>query len=147
MADDCVCYREIKNIEDTLKLQRDIDQLGNWTRTRGMRFQPVKYNMMQVTRKNTNKIQAFYTLEGTVLENVDSIKYMYLGVTITYDLRWNKHVRYICTKAYRTLGFLRRTLFSCPQDVKETVYKGMVRPILAYRAKFGTLIPKEINRN
>ena len=30
-ADDCVCYREIKNEEDTLKLQRDIDrfrQLG-----------------------------------------------------------------------------------------------------------------------
>ena len=24
-ADDCVCYREIKDKEDTLKLQRDID--------------------------------------------------------------------------------------------------------------------------
>ena len=27
-ADDCVCYREIKDIEDTLKLQKDIDRLG-----------------------------------------------------------------------------------------------------------------------
>ena len=26
-ADDCVCYRKIKNEEDTLKLQRDIDRL------------------------------------------------------------------------------------------------------------------------
>ena len=24
-ADDCVCYREIKNVEDTVKLQKDID--------------------------------------------------------------------------------------------------------------------------
>ena len=31
-ADDCVCYREIKNEEDTLKLQRDIDHLGSWAR-------------------------------------------------------------------------------------------------------------------
>ena len=31
-ADDCVCYREIKNEEDTLKLQRDIDRLGSWAR-------------------------------------------------------------------------------------------------------------------
>ena len=31
-ADDCVCYREIKDKEDTLKLQRDIDRLGNWAR-------------------------------------------------------------------------------------------------------------------
>ena len=47
-----------------------------------MRFQPVNCNMMQVTRK-LNKIQASYALEGTVLENVDNIKYH--GVTITND--------------------------------------------------------------
>ena len=28
-ADDCVCYREIKDKEDTLKLQMDIDRLVN----------------------------------------------------------------------------------------------------------------------
>ena len=95
-----------------------------------MRFQPVKCNMMQLTNKNLNKIQASYTLEGTVLENVDNIKY--LGVTITNDLKWNRHISNICTKANRTLGFLRQTLFSCPQNVKEAAYKGMVRPILEY---------------
>ena len=95
-----------------------------------MRFQPVKCNMMQLTNKTLNKIQASYTLEGTVLENVDNIKY--LGVTITNDLKWNTHISNICTKANRTLGFLRRTLFSCPQNVKEAAYKGMVRPILEY---------------
>ena len=31
-ADDCVCYREIKDKEDTLNLQRDIDRLGHWVR-------------------------------------------------------------------------------------------------------------------
>ena len=35
------------------------------------------------------------------------------------------------SKANRTLGFLRRNLFSCPQDVKEAAYS-MVRPILEY---------------
>ena len=48
-----------------------------------MRFQPVKCNMMQLTKNLTNKIQASYTLEGTVLETVESIKY--LGMTITND--------------------------------------------------------------
>ena len=47
-ADDCVCYREIKDEEDTMKLQRDIDRLGSWARKWGMRFQPVKCNMMQL---------------------------------------------------------------------------------------------------
>ena len=86
-----------------------------------MRFQPVKCNMMQLTRKHLNKIQASYTLEGAVLEIMDIIKH--LGVTITNDLKCNTHIINICTKANRTLGFLRRTLYSCPQNVKEAAYK------------------------
>ena len=129
-ADDCVCYREIKNEEDTLKLQRDIDRLGSWARKWGMRFQPVKCNMMQLTNKRSSKIQASYTLEGTLLENVESIKY--LGVTITNDLKWNTHISNVCTKANKTLGILRKNLYSCPPDVKEAAYKGLVRPVLEY---------------
>ena len=36
-ANDCVCYRKIKDIEDTLKLQRDIDRLDNKVWKRGMK--------------------------------------------------------------------------------------------------------------
>ena len=74
VADDCVCYCEIKTEEDTLKLQRDIDRLVSWARKWGMRFQPVKCNMMQLTNKRSSKIQANYTLEGTVTENVKKHK-------------------------------------------------------------------------
>ena len=85
--------------------------------------------MMQLTKKH-NKIDASYTLEGTVLANVESIKY--LGVTITIDLKWNSHIRNVCSRANRTLCFLRRNLFSCPQDVKGAAYKTLVRPIFEY---------------
>ena len=95
-----------------------------------MRFQSVKCNMMQLTRKWIKKIHASYTLEGTDLENVESIKY--IGVTITSYLRWNTHVSNVCTKANRTFGLLRRNLYSCPLDIKEPAYKGLVRPVLDY---------------
>ena len=129
-ADDCVCYREIKDKEGTMKFQSDIDRLGFWARKWGMRFKPVKCNMMQLTRKQIEKIHASCALEGTDLENVESIKC--LGVTITSDLRWNTHVSNVCTKANRSLGFLRRNLYSCPQEVKKAAYKGLVRPVLDY---------------
>ena len=101
-----------------------------------MRFQPVKCNMMQLTNKRSSKIHANYTLEGTALENVESIKY--LGVTITNDLKWNTHISNVCTKANRTLGFLKRNLYSCPPDVKEAAYKGLVRPVLEYAVIYNT---------
>ena len=113
-----------------MKLQRDIDRLGSWAKKWGMRFQPVKCNVMQLTRKRIKTIHASYTLEGTDLENVESIKYP--GVTITSDLRWTIHVSNVCTKANRTLGFLRKNLYSCLQEVKEAAYKGLMRPVLDY---------------
>ena len=77
-----------------------------------MRFKPVKCNMMQLTNKRSSKIQANYTLEGNVLEKVESIKY--LGVTITNDLKWNTHtcISNVCTKANRTLLLLLLLLYS-----------------------------------
>ena len=87
-----------------MKLQKDIDRLGNWDRKWVMRFQLVKCNMMQLTKKLTTKIQFFYNLECTVLDNVESIKYP--SVTITNDLKWTTHIINICTKANRTLGIL-----------------------------------------
>ena len=101
-----------------------------------MRFQPVKCNIMQITRKRIKKTNASYSFEGKVLDNVEKIKH--LGITITNDLKWNTHVSHVCTKANRTLGFLRRNLAACPRDVKESAYKGLVRPILEYVVQFGT---------
>ena len=83
-TDDCACYSEIKDIEDTVKLQEDIDRLGCSARSLGMRFQPVKCNIMQITRKRTKKINVSYRQEGPGLDNVEEIKY--LCVPITNDL-------------------------------------------------------------
>ena len=57
-ADDCVCYRKIKGTEDTVKLEVDIDHLGSWARKWGMRFQPVKCNIMQITITNGTRMSA-----------------------------------------------------------------------------------------
>ena len=75
------CYREIKGTEDTVKPQEDIDRLRCWARKWGMRFQPVRCNIMQIKRKRIKKVNASYNCEGTFLGNVEYIKY--LGVTIT----------------------------------------------------------------
>ena len=47
-------------------------------------------------------------------------------------MKWNTRVSNICTKANRTIGFLRRNLAACPKDVKESAYKGLSRPVLEY---------------
>ena len=56
----------------------------------------------------------------------------YLGVYISDNLTWNKHIHQITSKANRSLGFIRRNLYSCPQRTKEAAYKTLVRPLVEY---------------
>ena len=44
------------------------------------------------------------------------------------NVRWNTHV----SKANRTLGFLRRKLYSCPKDANKSAYKVLVRQVLEH---------------
>ena len=128
-ADDCVCYREIKDTEDTLKLQKDIDQLGCWARKWGMRFQPVKCNMMQITRERIKRsmLQILWRERSSKMSKTSSI----LG-SLSQMIYDGIHVSNVCTKANQTLGFLRRNLYACPQEVKEAAYKGLVCLVLEY---------------
>ena len=49
-ADDCLIYRNIKNKEDQIALQKYLDLLENWGNTWGMRFKAAKCNIMRVSR-------------------------------------------------------------------------------------------------
>ena len=62
-VDDCVCYCQIKEKKDTVKLKNDIDRTDyeHGQRKWGIEFQSVKCNMMQLTRKQTEQINAEYT--------------------------------------------------------------------------------------
>ena len=69
-ADDCLIYRNIKNKEDKIALQKDLILLENWGNTWGMRTRdPKLFN---------------YSLTGQVLEEFMDAKY--LGVTLSNDL-------------------------------------------------------------
>ena len=56
----------------------------------------------------------------------------YLGVQISRDLRWDKHIDYITSKANSTLGFLRRNINISNPRIKQQSYTTLVRPVLEY---------------
>ena len=64
------------------------------------------------------------------MKSADSAKY--LGVTLSTDLRWNRHIDNITHKANQTLGFLRRNLKINSVALKTKAYRTLVRPTLEY---------------
>ncbi len=130
-ADDCLLYRKIKSENDQLALQNDLSGLEKWGVNWGMRFNAKKCNVLRLARQQS-PLMFDYKLGGHILEVVTEAKY--LGVTISNNLTWTAHITNITNKANSTLAFLRRNLKSCPQPLKETAYKSMVRSVLEYSA-------------
>lgn len=71
-----------------------------------------------------------YYVDGRKLSPV--INHPYLGVMLSNDLKWNSHVNNIVAKANRSLGFVKRNLYSCPETTKRSGYVTIVRPTLEY---------------
>ena len=47
----------------------------------------------------------------------------YLGVTLSNDLEWSKHIATMTNKANSMLSFLRRNMKGCPEKLKQTYQK------------------------
>ena len=128
-ADDCLLYRVIRRPEDQLILQRDLDSLEEWTKTWGMKFNPSKCTILTVSNSQS-PLTNIYHLSGTALSHVDYAKY--LGVTLSKDLKWSKHIQSATSRCCSTLGLLRRNLYMCPMELREHAYFTLVRSRLEY---------------
>ena len=131
-ADDSVLYRNIRNQNDQVILQNDVHTISSWL----MELNINKCSVLSITLKPNSSFHDNNIL-GATHKRVTN--HDYLGVTISSDLNWLRHVAKIYNKASRTLGLLKRTLSSCSQNVKSIAYKMLVRPQLEYASEVWNL--------
>jgi len=130
-ADDCLVYRTINSVQDQLQLQHDLDSLADWASCWSMSFNRSKCTIITISR-SISPLHKFYTLCGVVLQHVTEARY--LGVLLSDDLQWSKHVQHITGKANSMLGLLHRNLHHCPEKMRELAYISLVRSRLEYCA-------------
>ena len=88
---------------------------------------------MRVSRTRDSKhFNYSLTGPGQVLEEVMDAKY--LGVTLSNDLEWSKHIATMTNKANPKLLFLRRNLKGCPEKLNQTAYFSFIRSFMEYGA-------------
>ena len=105
------------------------DRQGRQSLAARMKFNIDKCYTMQAGRTRHN-ILSTYILHDDPLPITESTKY--LGITISSDLKLNKHISSITSKANRTLGILRRNLKLSSHTVKTHAYQALFRPHLEY---------------
>ena len=58
----------------------------------------------------------------------------YLGVTLSNDLEWSKHIATMTNKANSKLSVLRRNLKGCPEKLNQTTYFYLIHSFMEYGA-------------
>ena len=96
-----------------------------WTDGRPLDSHPISSRAKKPTLFN-------YTLHGVGRKETDSAKY--LGVNISRDLSWAKHINQITMKNNNSLKFIKRNIQTNNPRLKESASKTYVRPLVEYAA-------------
>ena len=81
-----------------------------------------------------NNFQHNYTMANQQL--IATEEQRNLGITITRDLKWQKHTEKSCKTANRVLGFIARNFNYKSTELMLPLYKSLVRPHLEYAVQF-----------
>lgn len=130
-ADDFKIGRVVNNREDCEALQRDINNVFNWSEENDLTLNTTKTNSVTITNKTVHNIKYNYSLNNTVINTKPSQND--LGVTIDTILKYNLHIESIINKAFKSLGFVIRTTKPF-RDIESIIklYKTLVLPHLEY---------------
>ena len=104
------------------------DNSQNWPNVQG----PVAIdNVNNLARQCRSTISVLWELSHCLTWNLKSTESTkYLGVTLTKDLAWGKHVDIIRAKANQQLAFVRRNIRTRSSSTKEKLFHTLVRPHL-----------------
>ena len=101
-ADDSVLYRNIHNQNYQVIPEDDLDAISSWAEKWLMELNINKCSVLSITLKR-NSIFYYYNILGAMHKRVTN--HDYLGVTISSDLNWLRHVTKIYNKASQNPWF------------------------------------------
>ena len=131
-ADDTKVFRHMKNEKDTLQLQKDIENLVDWSNKWLLKFHPDKCVSMAIRSKNKQHTPHSYKMGHHTL--AQSCCEKDIGVHIDEHLSFDTHINTAINKANRILAITRKTFDYMNPDMFTQIFKSLVRPHLEYAA-------------
>ena len=79
-------------------------------------------------------------IENTRINLVKCQKH--LGITLSADCKWSKHINTITEKTSKQVAVLRKPKFNVSQNLLETMYLTYIRPLYTYimQERFGIIV-------
>ena len=130
-ADDTRVMGHIREPEDVLRLQHDLDAIYEWSRLNNMQLNAEKFECMRYgynqTIKNTTTYKA---CSGEDILVEDTVKD--LGVLVCSDATFNEQITSVMLAANLKCGWVLRTFQTRERKLMLTLWKALIQPVLDY---------------
>lgn len=130
-ADDTSLYMVVDNPDTAAELLNlDINKIMTWAKKWLVTFNPVKTESLLITRKLNRPIHPPLFMENQQITETDSHKH--LGVYLSNDCTWHKHIDFVKEKAWKRINIMRKLKFEIDRKSLEIIFFTFIRPLLEY---------------
>ena len=130
-ADDSKVRKRIKNQSDGDNLQKDINNVFNWTDKNLMKFNLTKFELLRIGKKQDLKDEIKYkTPDNKIITESDYVKD--LGVIFNKHGNFEDHLKIKISKCKKVCGMILRTFMSRNATHLLSLFKALVIPIIDY---------------
>ena len=144
-ADDTCMFASGKNTNETAeKLNRDLSKISAWAAKWKVSFNPGKTKQMIFSTKEQADSPPIL-FNHIPVERI--FEHKHLGIWLTPNLSWSRHIRYISMRANSKL-FVLRSIRYLSRSVLDILYKQQVRSVIDYGMIifYGTLNQVDIEK-
>lgn len=130
-ADDTRVIKGIENVDDSMKLQEDLDEIYDWSNENSMEFNDVKFELLRYGPNRNLKQQTSYkTSSNTIIEEHQFVRD--LGVMMSNDCKFQIHMNTSILNARKLASWILRTFKTRSPTPMLTLWKSLVLQQLEY---------------
>ena len=129
-VDDTRVTRSIVNQSDCTTLQDDLDAIYRWALDVNMVFNGDKFEMLRFWPNKEKPATPYIDPEGNIIEEKEHLRD--LGVELSSDLTFSRHIENIVSDASRLVGWIMRTFRRRSKGVMITLWKSLIQSRLDY---------------
>ena len=122
--------RNLQNLQ--LIIYDDLKHLHEWARRLLITFNPSKTEVLLISNTFID-FDMQLVMDDSVLKIVDMHKH--LGVTLSFNNKWNKHVELIIKSGSKQVSYLLKAKYQFSKEILSKLYCTYIRPMLEYASE------------
>ena len=129
-ADDTTLFCNYDNILNDIVINSEINKIYNWLCSNKLSLNVSKTKFMCLHAPQKVMTYPILKINNINIERVTDFNF--LGLIISSNLKWNKHIDHIALKISKVTGILYRLKSIFPRDALLTIYNALIMPHFHY---------------